>query len=162
MNALRIICLLSGFIWLQGYEGQAVPTSDQLHFFEAKVRPLLADKCYSCHSVQSEKLKAGLLLDHGSTILKGGDSGAAVKPGDPGESLLIEAVEYADPDIQMPPKKKLSDGDIALLRKWVEMGAPWPDEPLPKAEKKLGPKKFDLAARRKEHWCWQPVKFPAA
>ena len=162
MNALRIICLLSGFIWLQGYEGQAVPISDQLHFFEAKVRPLLADKCYSCHSVQSEKLKAGLLLDHGSTILKGGDSGAAVKPGDPGESLLIEAVEYADPDIQMPPKKKLSDGDIALLRKWVEMGAPWPDEPLPKAEKKLGPKKFDLAARRKEHWCWQPVKFPAA
>jgi hypothetical protein len=161
MSALRFSFLLSGLIYLQGFQSQAVPTADQLHFFEAKVRPLLADQCYGCHSVQAEKLKAGLLLDHGSTILKGGDSGAAVKPGDPGQSLLIEAVEYADPDMQMPPKKKLSDGDIALLKKWVEMGAPWPDEPLPKAEKKLGPKEFNLTARRDAHWCWQPVKLPA-
>ncbi len=95
MSALRFSFLLSGLICLQGFQGQAVPTADQLHFFEAKVRPLLADQCYGCHSVQAEKLKAGLLLDHGSTILKGGDSGAAVKPGDPCQRLLIEAVEYA-------------------------------------------------------------------
>ena len=158
MNSLRVTLLLSGVILQQVNPVQAAPTTEQLHFFEAKVRPLLVERCYGCHSVQAEKLKAGLLLDHGSSILKGGDSGAALKPGDPGQSLIIQAVEYADPDFQMPPKKKLGDGEIGILRKWVEMGAPWPDEDVPKAEKKLGPKEFDLAARREEHWCWQPVK----
>lgn len=158
LNPLRISLLISVIILMQGNSGKAAPTVKQLQFFEARVRPLLAERCYRCHSVQAEKLKAGLLLDHGSTILKGGDSGAALKPGDPAQSLIIEAVGYGNPDLQMPPKKKLAETEIELLRKWVEMGAPWPNEAVPAAEKKLGPKNFDLAARRAEHWCWQPIQ----
>ncbi len=138
--------------------GAAPPDAAQLQFFESEIRPLLADHCYRCHSHRAEKLKGGLYLDHGSTLLAGGDAGPVVVPGDPGGSLLIEAVRYKDPDIQMPPKKKLSNAQIAALEKWVAMGAPWPEEPPPTSEKKLGPKDFDLAARRAEHWCWQPVR----
>jgi len=141
---------------LLGNLSAAPPSPESLAFFENKVRPLLSEKCYSCHSSNTKKLKAGLLLDHGSTVLKGGDSGAAVVPGDLDRSLLIEAVRYANPDMQMPPKKKLADEQIKTLEEWVKMGAPWPAEPAP--EKKLGPKEFDLEKRKADHWCWQPVK----
>ena len=134
----------------------AAPTPEQLDFFEKKVRPLLAESCYSCHSNKAKKLKAGLLLDHGSTVLEGGDSGPSVVPGDPDKSLLIEAVRYKNPDMQMPPKKRLAEEEIAALEEWVKMGAPWPNEPMP--EKRLGPKSFDLHKRKAEHWCWQPLR----
>ena len=134
----------------------AALSAEQLAFFETKVRPVLAEKCYSCHSNQAEKIKADLFLDHGTTILQGGDSGPAVVAGELDESLLIEAVRYKNPDMQMPPKKRLSDSEIQVLEEWVTMGAPWPDEPVP--EKRLGPKEFDLEKRRAEHWCWQPVE----
>ena len=84
-------------------------TSEQLQFFESKVRPLLADKCYKCHSNKAEKLKGGLYLDHGATIISGGDSGPSVVAGDPDKSLLIEAVRYTGQDAQKTPHEKLSD-----------------------------------------------------
>ena len=84
--------------------------------------------------------------------LKGGDTGAAIVPGKPKESLLVDAINYGD-TYQMPPKKRLNPEQIAVLTKWVEMGAPWPKETM-----KVDPKKFDLAARRANHWCWQPIK----
>ena len=71
--------------------------------------------------------------------------------------MCIRDSRYTDPDTQMPPKKKLSDEHIKVLEDWVVMGAPWPNEPLPDPEKKLGPKVFDLNKRKSEHWCWQPV-----
>ncbi|MCH2025283.1 MAG: DUF1549 domain-containing protein, partial [Verrucomicrobiales bacterium] len=145
------------FIFFAGVLCAAPITSEQLQFFESKVRPLLADNCYNCHSNKAEKLKGGLYLDHGTTVLSGGDSGPSVIAGDPDKSLLIEAVRYEDPDTQMPPKKKLSDEHIKILEDWVRMGAPWPSEPLPDSEKKLGPKVFDLKKRKSEHWCWQPI-----
>ena len=144
-------------IFFAGVLCAAPITSEQLQFFESKVRPLLADNCYNCHSNKAEKLKGGLYLDHGTTVLSGGDSGPSVIAGDPDKSLLIEAVRYEDPDTQMPPKKKLSDEHIKILEDWVRMGAPWPSEPLPDSEKKLGPKVFDLKKRKSEHWCWQPI-----
>src|SRR5207248_1452264 len=99
----------------------------QLQFFENKIRPVLANNCYKCHSAQAEKVKGGLLLDSREGVLKGGESGAAIVPGDPEQSKLIKAVRYADPDLQMPPKgKKLSEQDIADLVAWVKMGAPDP------------------------------------
>src|SRR5215831_7747469 len=76
-----------------------------LAFFETRVRPVLVENCYRCHSGQSDKPKAGLRLDSREGLLKGGDSGPAVRPGDPDHSLLIKAVRYNDPDLQMPPKK---------------------------------------------------------
>src|ERR1041385_3578862 len=98
-------------------------TPAQTQFFENKIRPILANNCYKCHSQSAEKVKAGLLLDTKEGTLKGGETGPAVVPGDPDKSLLIKAVRYTDPDLQMPPKgKKLSDEEIADLTSWVKMG----------------------------------------
>mgnify|MGYP002382125867 CR=1 FL=1 len=98
---------------------------DQLNFFEKNIRPVLVEHCYKCHSSQGEKgVKGGLALDTRAGILQGGDSGPVIVPGRPDESLLVEAIGYADEALQMPPKGKLSADAIADLRKWVMMGAP--------------------------------------
>src|ERR1035441_477022 len=101
-------------------------TPAQSDFFENKIRPVLADHCYKCHSTFAEKIKGGLLLDSREALLKGGDDGKAIVPGDPEASLLIKAIRYTDPDLQMPKDKKLEDGQIADLTAWVKMGAPDP------------------------------------
>src|SRR5688572_18499103 len=79
----------------------------------AKVRPVLATKCFSCHSHVANKSKGGLMLDSREAMLQGGNSGPAIVPGQPEKSLLIRAIGYADEDLQMPPKAKLSAADIA-------------------------------------------------
>src|SRR5512134_3812446 len=79
-------------------------TADDLEFFEKRVRPILAERCYSCHSAAAEKLKGGLRLDSRDGLVKGGDSGAAIEPGHPGRSRLVEAIGYGNVDLQMPPK----------------------------------------------------------
>src|SRR5437763_8018692 len=85
------------------------PTQEQLAFFEKKVRPVLVDNCYKCHSAEAQKagkLKGDLLLDTRAGVLKGGENGPAVVPGKPDESRLIKAVRYVDDDLKMPPKGK--------------------------------------------------------
>ncbi len=101
-------------------------TPSQLDFFENKIRPVLADHCYKCHSTYAEKVKGGLLLDSRAALLQGGDDGPVIVPGNPEASLLIKAVRYTDPDLQMPKDKKLADDEIADLAAWVKMGAPDP------------------------------------
>ncbi|MGH9847229.1 MAG: PSD1 and planctomycete cytochrome C domain-containing protein, partial [Blastocatellia bacterium] len=99
-------------------------TPEQTEFFEKHVRPVLAENCYSCHG---EKMQmSGLRLDSRAALLKGGDRGPAITPGDPEASLLIRAIRYADPDLAMPPKGKLPPLAIAGLEAWVRMGAPDP------------------------------------
>src|SRR5437588_2107668 len=106
------------------------PTPEQIEFFETKVRPVLAENCFRCHSEKAEKLKGGLRLDTPEALLKGGDSGPVILSGDPEASLLIKAVRYLDPDLQMPPKnKKLPVEQIASLEAWIKMGAPMPRSP---------------------------------
>lgn len=102
------------------------PPKDQTSFFENKVRPLLAEKCFSCHSAAQKKSKGGLTLDTRDALFKGGDSGPVIVPGKPDESRLIQAVRHTDPDLKMPPKQKLPDRDIETLTAWVKLGAPWP------------------------------------
>ena len=98
-----------------------------VEFFESQIRPLLADKCYQCHSRQSKKVKGGLLLDSPEALLKGGDSGPIVVPGDLDNSLLIKAVRYKDEDLRMPPDgKRLTEAQVAELETWVKMGSPMP------------------------------------
>ncbi len=126
-------------------------------FFEKSVRPLLVERCQTCHG--SSKQKGGLRLDSRAGAVTGGASGAAVIPGKPGESLLIDAVNYGDV-VQMPPKSKLAAAEINILKKWVEIGAPWPGgTPNPHAgDAKPGAvKPFDLEAR-KRHWSFQPIR----
>ena len=126
----------------------------QLRFFENKIRPVFAENCYKCHSQQAEKVKGGFLLDTREGLLKGGDTGPAIVPGDPESSLLIKAIRYTDPDLQMPPKgKKLPDEVIADLTAWVKMGAPDPRDAT--AAQKV------WADSGKNHWAWQPLKKPA-
>jgi len=97
-------------------------------FFEKKIRPVLIESCYSCHSAEAEKnkkLKGTLYLDSRDALLKGGDTGPAVVPGKPNESLLLKSMHY-DGDLRMPPKGKLSDAVLKDFEKWIAMGAPDP------------------------------------
>lgn len=131
-------------------------TAEQLEFFEKNVRPLFAEHCYSCHSVKAEKLQAGLLMDSRAGLLRGGDSGEAIVPGDVDGSLLIEAVRYES--YEMPPKGKLSQPEIETIERWVKMGSPWTEEAAPTGE--AAAPKFDLQQRKTDHWVWQPIDSP--
>jgi hypothetical protein len=130
-------------------------TAQQIQFFEAKIRPVLSDKCYSCHSHKAKKLKGKLYLDSRAGAIKGGENGPSIVLGKPNESLFMEGIQYMDPDFQMPPKSKLSDTQIKDFERWITEGAPWPKEagPVPVGAKK----EFDLAQRRSDHWSWKPV-----
>ena len=125
-------------------------------FFESKVRPILVDNCYPCHSQQSLKIKGGLLLDTRDGVLKGGDTGPAIKPGDIELSLLIKAVRYTDDQLRMPPKnKKLAAAQIASLEAWVKMGAPDP------RVSQTGITKFEaIRAKARSHWAFQAIREP--
>lgn len=131
---------------------------DGIRFFEERIRPVLAEKCYSCHSADSEKLKGSLQVDHLSHLLAGGDTGPSLVPGKPDDSLLVEAIAHGNPDLRMPPKEKLPAGVVEDFRKWIAGGAPWPEEPVPRAGES---ETFDLEQRRAEHWSWRPVTRPA-
>ncbi len=128
--------------------------TEGIEFFETKIRPVLADNCYSCHSQQSKKLRGGLLLDSKDGLLKGGDSGPAILPGDPEKSLVIVAIRYTNEDLQMPPKgKKLSVEQIGDFEAWVKMGAPDP-------RTGSAPGTVVKAAKGAGHWAFQPVRQP--
>jgi mono/diheme cytochrome c family protein len=130
----------------------ADPTPDQLQFFETKIRPVLVENCYKCHSHNAEKLKGNLSVEFRDSLLKGGETGPAIIPGDPEHSLLIKAVRYTDSDMQMPPKEQLSETQIADLVTWVKMGAPDPRV----AGGTMA--SADWGKNRREHWSFQPVK----
>ena len=107
----------------------ASKTSDDpagVAFFETHVRPLLAERCYECHSGRAARLKAGLRVDHREFLLRGGDSGPAIVPGDVEASLLWKAVSGADEKLRMPPRNPLSAVEVDTLRRWIELGAPYP------------------------------------
>ena len=133
----------------------AAAGAGQIEFFEATVRPLLADNCYACHSARLDAPFGGLRLDSRAGLLAGGDSGPAVVPGRPAESALVERL-HGRPML-MPPTGPLADDAIAALTRWVEMGAPWPAAPAAVADPPDPSAPFDLPARRRTHWAWQPV-----
>src|SRR5258706_8618463 len=151
--------LHAGFYLLIGAMLSVPVKADEYEFFEKKIRPLLAERCYKCHSGEAEKLKGELFLDTKEGMLKGGESGKpAIVPGKPEGSLLIEAIGYKNEDLQMPPPKsgRLNDEQIADLTEWVKLGAP---DPRTKVAAKAAP----LADKYKEartHWAFQPVKNP--
>lgn len=101
-------------------------TPEHTAFFESRIRPLLVEHCYECHSTTGKKLKGGLTLDSRAGIQQGGDTGFAITPGDPDASLLIQAIRHADASLAMPPNRKLAPHEIADLETWVRLGAPDP------------------------------------
>jgi cytochrome c553/mono/diheme cytochrome c family protein len=140
--------------WLLGASSAFAeePTSEQIEFFEKRIRPLIVTHCSECHG--EGEAKGGLRLISSEGVRRGGDSGAAIVPGKPDESLLIEAIAHRG-DIKMPPKQKLADAEIADLRRWVEIGAPWPAE---NAEAKSAATPFTITAEQRAFWSFQPVR----
>lgn len=129
-----------------------------LQFFETKIRPILVEHCYSCHSADAKKVRGKLLLDSRAATRKGGESGPAIVPGKPEESLLIKAIRHADPELKMPPKGKLPAAVIADLEAWVKMGAP---DPRDKAAPALKTATWtEMLRERRSWWSLQPVKKP--
>jgi hypothetical protein len=131
----------------------APPAPSGEEFFEKEIRPLLAEKCLSCHG--GGKVKGGLRLTSKAGLLKGGESGPAVVPGKPDQSLLIHAVRYLDTP-RMPPTEKLKEREIALLTRWVEMGAPYPDAGATTTG--AGGKTFQITEEQRRFWSFQPIQ----
>jgi hypothetical protein len=142
------------------------------HFTES-VKPLLDSRCISCHG--GDKVKGGLRMDSREALLKGGDSGPAILPGKPSDSLVIQAVVHSRKDLEMPPKEKLSDRDIAVLERWIQEGAPWPNgefapsSPILSPGEKIGDAWTDarnpivriFGGQRLDLWSLKPITRPA-
>ena len=122
--------------------------SARIEFFEQKIRPVLVEKCYSCHASSAKNLRGGLRLDLRAGVLQGGESGPAVVPGNPDESLLISSLKYDS--FEMPPSGKLPDHIIADFAKWVRMGAPDPRDGTIDDDEEGGPVDTSF-------WSFQPV-----
>jgi hypothetical protein len=122
---------------------------DKAKFFENEVRPLLARRCYECHS--GDQANGDLQVDSLAALLQGGESGPALVRGKPDESALVDAINYKS--MKMPPDEKLADAEIAILTRWVAMGAPWPDSEIkaPVRQREL----FDEEDRK--WWAIAPV-----
>jgi hypothetical protein len=154
----RVLATMAGFGLSVAVPAGAEIPIDQLEFFESKIRPIFVENCLKCHSTET-KQKGGLILDSRQGWMAGGDTGPALVPGDPEASLILKALSYEDPDLQMPPKKRLSKADIETMHQWIAMGAPDPREgtaPTAQVED------FDLEKRAGEHWAWQPRGNPAS
>ncbi len=133
----------------------AADDREALKFFENEIRPLLAAECYDCHG--PEKAKGGLRLDHREFMITGGDTGPALVPGKPAESIMIGAVHRTDPDFVMPPKKELEPAQVAALEKWIALGAPWPAESVTKSDTDEN----GFTEEDKNWWAIKPVTEPA-
>jgi hypothetical protein len=131
----------------------AGPDAEGIDFFEKKVRPVLVEHCYRCHSGQSKSVKGGLRLDSRAGLLKGGDTGPALVPGKPERSLLLKALRYSDEELRMPPKGKLPAAVLADFEKWIARGAP-----DPRTDASTSPVK---PPARRRHWAFQPIRRPA-
>jgi hypothetical protein len=140
-----LLAIIHGFALVAAEE----PTAEQLRFFENKVRPVLAEHCLKCHG--PEKQWSSFRLDSREALLKGGESGIAVVPGKPEESLLIQAVHQTDDAISMPPEDKLTASQIAHLEEWVRQGVPFP------AQQTTAQSRY----RDPQHWSFQPMQNPS-
>ena len=138
---------LLGHVLLAGFCRAEEPAADQIRHFETSVRPLLVEHCFKCHS--ATKQWGSLRLDSRDALLKGGDTGAAIVPGQPEKSLLVKAIRHVDNELKMPPapKEKLTDRQIANIVLWIKQGAVFP-EAKPSVARNRDP----------GHWAFQPPK----
>ena len=161
MNLLRssnfahcrlLLCTLAALSALRA-EAAELPR-EQLDFFEKKIRPMLIARCYECHSAAAKKIKGGLTLDTREGLLKGGDAGPVIVPGDPEKSKLIEAVRYKNRDLQMPPKSALAPEQVRDLEQWVKLGAP---DPRVEAGAQPTAKRGLSVQEGRQFWAFQPL-----
>ena len=156
MRLRAMSVLLAGLsLWVAGATSAAELPREQVEFFEKKIRPVLSEKCYKCHSEKADKVKGGLVLDTREGARRGGDSGPAVVPGNLDDSIIIQALRYTNKDFAMPPEKsggKLPDAVIKDFEAWVKMGAPDPRDGAAAVVKKYS--KEDA----KNWWAFQAPK----
>ncbi|MEM9410922.1 MAG: c-type cytochrome domain-containing protein, partial [Planctomycetota bacterium] len=143
-------------IFVQEIKAQKI-SADQLTFFESKIRPVLVRECYSCHSGQAGQIKGGLRVDTKIRLEIGGENGPAIVPGELEESLLWNAINHED--FVMPPRKKLSERDIANFKTWIEMGAPDPRKS--KVAKIQSTVSDDDIRKGRKFWSFVAPKVPA-
>ena len=143
------IIFSAALVWAGELRAQEPPQDAAgIEFFEKRIRPLFAEHCYQCHG--EKKQESGLVLANPAGLRKGGDRGPPIVPGEPEQSLLIQAVRYADDDLKMPPRGKLKDEQIADLVAWVKLGAP-----LPAGDASLSP------AGPADQLNWQSLIWPS-
>jgi mono/diheme cytochrome c family protein len=154
----HLIAFLIAWLAICAPSFAATPDPAAVQFFESKIRPLLAENCYKCHG--PEKQKGGLRLDSRNALIQGGELGTVLVPGKTEESLIIKAIGYKDADLQMPPKKKLTDRQIADLTQWVKLGAPWPGEDKPLGPTAVPAKAMQITDADRAYWAFQPIRRP--
>lgn len=129
----------------------------KLEFFEKKVRPILYDNCFNCHSADNKEA-GGLRVDDHRALLKGGAAGPAIVPGQPEKSVLVKRITHADDKKTMPPDFRLSTEQIEILQKWIADGAVWTELKLPDdVDQTLDEGKIHFEDLAKSHWAWQPL-----
>ncbi len=147
--------------WLDASPARAMDASPEgIEFFEKRIRPILVNHCYECHSIEGKTSEGGLLVDSRAGLLKGGESGPALVPGNPDKSLFIVAIQHTEKELRMPPDQKLSVAQRADLVAWVKMGAPDPRQSVAAtvATASQRPKStIDIEAGRK-FWSLQPLR----
>ena len=140
---------------LQAVPARAEEPDPSLALFREKIEPLLKERCYECHSHDAGEASGGLMLDSKAGWQTGGDSGTALVPGKPDESLIVAAVRYTNPNVEMPPDGKLSEAEIAAITEWVRLGAADPRG----GEHAKTSSEIDLEAGR-QFWSYQPIDDP--
>lgn len=150
-NGTATLAFLLLFVAAPGHAASTERTA--VEFFEQKVRPILVERCFACHSQAAGKKKGGLVLDSRAALLRGGDSGPAVVPGQPDKSLLFHAVRHANSDLKMPPKAKLAEAQIADLAHWIKQGAIWPGTETARPAGKI-------TEADRQWWAFQTVAEP--
>jgi len=154
---LLLACVAWVAVFVSATWADDVATKDGLDYFEQHIRPLLAQRCYACHSSREKKQKGGLLLDTRAGWISGGGRGPAVKAGDVDASLLIRAVRYTNPDLRMPPDRPLPKEAVARLERWVMMGAPDPRDGAAH-EETIRPDEPSDPITGREHWAFRALR----
>jgi cytochrome c553 len=134
----------------------ADPATD---FFENNVRPVLAENCFACHT---ETKMGGLQMNSREALLQGGNSGPAISPGHPEESLLLQAVRQTHERLKMPPSGKLADEQIEALARWVQEGAVWPEHKAAAKSAKAGGSVYTITDEQRAWWSFRPIRKPDA
>ena len=148
------IWILTACAFASTGRGADPPNAEGVAYFEKYIRPLLARRCYACHSKRADKREGGLLLDSRAGWSAGGESGAVIRPQDLDASRLIQAVRYTNPNLQMPPDKPLATAEIARLERWVMMGAPDPRDEAADGNDGVD----DPSDPDRQHWAFQPLE----
>ena len=154
-------CIVGAILALSVSTPLAAQTTD-VEFFEAKIRPVLVQRCYSCHNSKMAAPKGDLILDTKEGLLKGGASGPVLAPGRPADSRLLKVLSYTDPLVQMPPSGKLADAVLEDFAQWIAKGAVDPRVSAPALASASPQYKGMSLEEGRKWWAFQPVAAHAA